>query len=107
MFMLLGVFLAATLLVGCASTSSSKRGSAGEDDFTLDDDEYYDETPVVNDPFEDYNRFVFNFNHKLYEYVFTPLSKGYDFLVPKKVQGSIHNFMAFSASGLISSPIVM
>ena len=53
-----------------------------------DDDE---STAEISDPYENWNRKVFNFNHKVYKYVFTPLSKGYDFIVPKKLQGGFNN----------------
>lgn len=52
------------------------------------DDEY---TLEVRDPYENWNRKVFNLNHKIYKYVFTPFSKGYDFIVPKRLQGGFNN----------------
>jgi len=76
---------------------------AEEDDFSLDDDWDDDwgieEEPVlVNDPYEKYNRFMFGVNNKVYKHALVPLSKGYDFLVPKKVQGSINNFVQFAST---------
>lgn len=72
-----------------------------EDDgsFTLDDEwDIDDESFLVYDPFEKYNRFMFNANDKLYRFVFSPLSKGYDLLVPKKIQGSVNNFIGFAST---------
>jgi len=60
---------------------------ADEDDDWADDDY----TLEVHDPYESMNQKVFKFNHKLYTYVFAPISKGYDFLIPKKIQGGFSN----------------
>jgi len=89
-FSFLSILLVMTLVAGCASTRSS------QDEFTLDDG-FYDETPVVSDPLEGYNRFMFSFNDKIYKFVFNPLAKGYDFIMPKKFQGSINNFVVFAS----------
>jgi phospholipid-binding lipoprotein MlaA len=71
----------------------------GASDFKLDDEWDIENEPVlVNDPFVKYNRFMFRTNDKIYRYILTPLSKGYDFLVPKKVQGSINNFFHLSST---------
>jgi phospholipid-binding lipoprotein MlaA len=70
-----------------------------EDDFKLDDDWDIDDEPLlVYDPYEKYNRFMFNTNDKLYQFVLIPLSKGYDFLVPRKIQGSANNFIRFAST---------
>jgi len=71
---------------------------ADDDNFDIDEDwdDQINSGPVVNDPFEGYNRWMYNFNDKVYTHVFNPLAKGYDFLVPNKVQGSINNFVRFS-----------
>lgn len=65
------------------------------DDFGVDDDWDVYEEFIVKDPYEKYNRKMFNFNDKVYRRVFAPLSKGYDFLIPQKVQGSFNNFIRF------------
>ena len=79
--------LVAAFLAGCATTG--KRAS-----FTLDDEwDAYDDSPLINDPFEGYNRFIFNVNDKIYKFIFNPIANVYDFLVPKKVQGSVNNFV--------------
>jgi len=69
------------------------------DDFKLDEEwDINDELPAIEDPYEKYNRFMFNVNDKIYKRVFVPLSNIYDFLVPKKVQGCISNFIRFAAT---------
>jgi len=77
----------------------SGTGFQGEGEFKLDDEWDIDSEPfLVYDPYEKYNRFMFNANDKLYRHVFVPLSKGYDFLVPKKIQGSANNFIRFAST---------
>ncbi|MCA9409104.1 MAG: VacJ family lipoprotein [Candidatus Omnitrophica bacterium] len=61
-----------------------------EDDY--DDYAYETEQNSISDPLVKYNQFMFKVNHKIYKHLFTPLSKGYDFLIPKKVQSSVNNF---------------
>lgn len=63
----------------------------GEDDWDLEIEE---DTPVINDPHESLNRAIFAFNSVVYRYTLTPISQGYDFLLPKKVQGSIDNLFS-------------
>jgi phospholipid-binding lipoprotein MlaA len=41
---------------------------------------------------------MFTTNDKIYRYIFAPVAKVYDFLVPKKVQGSANNFSRFSST---------
>lgn len=67
-------------------------------DFGLDDDWEEYEDLIVKDPFEKYNRTMFNFNNKLYKNIFVPLSKVYNFLVPKKIQGSFNNVIRFAST---------
>lgn len=55
-----------------------------------DDWDEEDETLIINDPHEGFNRKMFKFNNWAYTRVFEPLSKGYDFLIPKKVQTHIN-----------------
>ena len=89
--------LMATWLTGCATTSSSRtpgQQAGYDDEFKLDDEwDAYDEPLVVKDPFEGYNRFMFGVNNKIYTFIFNPLSNVYDFLIPKKIQGSVNNFV--------------
>jgi len=60
-----------------------------EDDWDIED-----ETPIIHDPFESYNRTILKINNAIFDYFLRPLSRVYDFLIPKKVQQSINN--AFS-----------
>ena len=57
------------------------------DDFTDDED-----IITVNDPFEAFNRSMFNFNDKAYFYVLKPVAKAYGKVVPEKGRISIKNF---------------
>jgi len=61
---------------------------------SYDEDESFeiDETIQIYDPWEKYNRGMFKFNDKVFNGVLEPFSKGYDFVVPQKVQGSIDKF---------------
>lgn len=52
-------------------------------------DDWEENNYVINDPHEDLNRKIFNFNHKLYTNLLFPLSRGYDKLVHKKIQKRI------------------
>jgi len=53
-------------------------------------------TPITSphDPWEGFNRGVFAFNEGADTYVFEPLSKGWDFVVPDSVQGGLVNVFA-------------
>jgi len=68
------------------------------DDFGIDDewDEYEDY--FVSDPYEKYNRTMFNINDKIYRYVFSPLAIGYDFLIPSRIQRSLNNVFRFAST---------
>jgi phospholipid-binding lipoprotein MlaA len=47
---------------------------------------------TVADPIEGFNRVMFNFNDKLYFWVLKPVAKGYRFVLPTPVRGSVKNF---------------
>lgn len=52
-----------------------------------------EEEPIeVKDPYQSFNRAMFNFNDKLYFHVLKPIAKGYDFLVPQAAQKSVRKF---------------
>lgn len=57
------------------------------DDFTVDED-----IIEVNDPFESFNRAMFEFNDKAYTYVLKPVARAYGKVVPKKGRISVKNF---------------
>lgn len=91
---LLPLLLAASLVTGCVSrkpVAPSTAASSGDGKTSnVDDvDEYAVE--LVSDPFEKFNRGTFTLNHGLYTYVFRPISKGYQAIIPKPVRTGIHN----------------
>jgi phospholipid-binding lipoprotein MlaA len=47
-----------------------------------------------NDPFESYNRSIYNFNDGVDKYVLKPVAKGYDAITPDPVQKGISNFFS-------------
>ena len=47
----------------------------------------------INDPFEPVNRVIFDFNMKADEYVLTPVSKSYKYIVPEPGRNGIKNFL--------------
>ena len=61
--------------------------------------------PVLKDPFVSYNRFMFNFNEGLYDYVMEPLAKGWRFVLPEDLRIVIRNAFdnALSPVKLVSS----
>lgn len=62
------------------------------DNFDVDDDiDFYEENITINDPFENYNRFMFKVNDWVYRRLFNPIAKGYDFIAPKRVQKCFDN----------------
>lgn len=50
-----------------------------------------DQSPELNDPFEGYNRFMFNVNEGLYDYVMEPAARGWRFVVPEDLRIAIRN----------------
>ncbi len=73
-----------TAAVGDKS-SDGKSVKAGGDDL-----EEYDPT-LIADPLEPLNRVTFTLNHGLYSIFFRPISKGYEFVIPKPVRTGIFN----------------
>ena len=47
-----------------------------------------------NDPFESYNRAIYEFNDSLDKYVLKPVAEGYDAITPNPVQKGISNFFS-------------
>lgn len=47
-----------------------------------------------NDPFESYNRSMYEFNEGFYDYVLDPVSRGYDTITPAPVQKGVSNFFS-------------
>jgi phospholipid-binding lipoprotein MlaA len=67
-----GIGLAALAVTGCATVRS----------------------PDPRDPWESYNRAMFEFNDAVDRGVFKPVAKGYRFITPKAVDRSVTNFFA-------------
>lgn len=69
---------------------------ADEGDYLSEDELFFEEDIVevveVYDPLEPINRVVFSFNDVVNGYVFTPLAKGYDYVVPDPVQAGGRHF---------------
>ncbi|MGW8195521.1 MAG: MlaA family lipoprotein [Desulforhopalus sp.] len=53
---------------------------------------------VVSDPLEPVNRFFFQFNDRLYEWVYKPVTKGYSWLLPLDLRRAFGNFFLNLAS---------
>lgn len=49
---------------------------------------------TVADPIEPVNRAIFTFNDKAYYWVFKPVAKGYNFVVPQGVRVAVRNFFS-------------
>jgi phospholipid-binding lipoprotein MlaA len=95
------VFLvvAALALSGCASAGKNRYTepapvgggkSDGKSVKLLDDLDEYD-TAAIFDPLEPLNRATFWLNDQIYTFVFRPVSKGYETIVPKVVRSGVHN----------------
>jgi len=50
--------------------------------------------PDPKDPFESYNRSMYEFNDRVDRYVLKPVAKGYDAITPGPVQKGINNFFS-------------
>jgi len=69
------VIFLATVLVGCASIPAGV-------------------APSPNDPWESFNRSIFDFNEGLDAYVLKPVVSGYRFVLPEFVREGIYNFFS-------------
>lgn len=107
---LVPLLFAAAFLTGCAANSRSKQPppaaqtgakpspsdgksvaggkyAAG----TEDDLDTYAEVAPIADPIQPVNRVTFWLNHQLYTYGLRPISKTYEFIVPKKGREALFN----------------
>jgi phospholipid-binding lipoprotein MlaA len=73
-----GLLLLALLLNGCAGP--------GVREADLDEETY--------DPLEPFNRAMFGFNDTLDQWLFKPVAKGYDWLLPGPVKSGVGNFFS-------------
>ena len=74
---------------GEVETDSISQGSAEEDYFESEYEEYHEGIP---DPLEPVNRIFFHFNDKLYFWLLKPVAKGYGAVVPELARVSVRNF---------------
>jgi len=77
--LLQSLVVVALVVAGCASHPQTSPTVAGEEDF--------------HDPFEDFNRKVFDFNEVVDKHVLVPVAKGYRAAVPPPIRDSIHIFL--------------
>jgi phospholipid-binding lipoprotein MlaA len=63
-----------------------------EEDVFLD--EFDEEMTIeeISDPFSGYNRVMTNFNDVVFEYVLSPVAKGYTFTIHKEIRSSVDKF---------------
>jgi phospholipid-binding lipoprotein MlaA len=88
------VFLTVVVVSGC-STAPILEGSEPEEPFfpadrILSPDINY--AAEVNDPWEGFNRRVYNFNYQFDKYIFLPAVYVYQLITPDFVETGIHNF---------------
>ena len=93
------------LFLGCTDKNSDispqtkMQITQNNDDFGDFEDEFGDfedeftTTQKVYDPLEDYNRFMTNFNDKIYIYILEPTASAYATVVPKGGRVAIKNFL--------------
>jgi phospholipid-binding lipoprotein MlaA len=85
------IFMA--IMVGCASAPMQQepiepaRRSLPEPDLPIEQQGFY-----VYDPWEPMNRRIYNFNAIFDEYVFLPVVRAYEFVLPKFAQTGVSNF---------------
>lgn len=60
-----------------------------DDDF---DQEYQSQAESIADPLEPWNRFWFSFNNYVFDYVWHPISIGYNTVLPRPVRSGVSNF---------------
>ncbi len=94
--------LCLTLIIftGCSSKNINQinENIYYQEETLISDDELFDEFEEdikikdIYDPFSGYNRFMTGFNDKLYIYILTPVTKGYNIIVHYEIRKSISNF---------------
>ncbi len=83
-----------TLLLRAALFSLALCGTAQAEDVALDDS-LYEDTPAeeaVPDPFEHFNRLVFEFNDAAYTWVMEPVASTYSKTLPEDIRQAADNF---------------
>jgi phospholipid-binding lipoprotein MlaA len=90
-FVVVALYLALSLS-GCAATRASALPPEEPARHTIA--EFRDDQPIayVADPWEGFNRSMYNFNYRFDKYVFLPVVRGYEFVLPTFTQKGISNF---------------
>ncbi|MBN9413048.1 MAG: VacJ family lipoprotein [Candidatus Paracaedimonas acanthamoebae] len=81
------------LLLGINLLFSSYSHGSGSYLSDADILESIDETVMMNDPLEDLNRSVFNFNQYFDKYIFSPVAEVYDEGLPDEIKDRVHSVL--------------
>ncbi|MGR9088326.1 MAG: MlaA family lipoprotein [Gammaproteobacteria bacterium] len=81
----------ASMILGCASTEKRMDASVEEAPVEAASDVASDKVSQI-DPYEGFNRSMYNFNMRLDKYFFKPVSDGYKFITPDFVEAGVNNF---------------
>ncbi len=84
-------FLTSCLFIKTSWSEDLIKGASTINNSEENDWDTTEEAPVVHDPLESYNRTILKINNAIFDYFLRPLSRVYDFLVPKKAQKSVNN----------------
>jgi phospholipid-binding lipoprotein MlaA len=77
---------------GSASTLTAEEEGLLKDEWDTTDDQDSQQIYKVADPIEPFNRVMFQFNDKLYQWLLRPLALGYRKVTPQKVRTGVQNF---------------
>ena len=99
------VVILAGMISGCAATTNnassmqassmgSSKGAAFNNEFDLLEEEFDEQTIVVADPLEPFNRTMYRLNDRLYFWVVKPVSTTYPDVVPEPARIGIRNFFS-------------
>ncbi len=91
------IVIIALMTTACASTEERAGGEPGP--YEANREEIYSEPTVVSyeeykDPLQAINRPIFKFNDVVYRYLLSPVSKGYQKVMPDPVGNSVSNFFS-------------
>ena len=94
LFHLSAILLTALVLAGCGA-SQVKEGTEPAQRTLADVMDPGDTSLIASahDPWEGYNRWMYNFNARFDRYIFMPVAQGYKKVFPGFVRTGIHNFM--------------
>ena len=77
---------------GSASALTAEEEGLFKDEWDAIDDQASQQIYIVADPIEPFNRVMFQFNDKLYQWLLRPLALGYRKVTPQKVRTGVQNF---------------